>query len=48
LPATESIDAAYEDLPGAGGYCRPALPADAEPIGGLTVPRPGSYGRDEY
>lgn len=37
LPATESIDAAYEYLPGAGGYCRPAS-ADAEPVGGLTAP----------
>jgi hypothetical protein len=46
LPATESIDAAYEDLPGAGGYCRPALPADAEPIGGLAAPgRTGVEGR---
>jgi hypothetical protein len=38
LSAAESIDVAYEDLPGAGGYCRPALSAGAEPIGGLTAP----------
>jgi hypothetical protein len=37
-PATESSDAAHEDLPGAGGYYRPAPSADAEPIGGLTAP----------
>jgi hypothetical protein len=38
LPATESIDARYEDLPGAGGYCRSAPSAGAEPVGGLAAP----------
>jgi hypothetical protein len=41
LPATESIDAAYEDLPGAGGYCPPAPSADAEPIGAPAARGPG-------
>jgi hypothetical protein len=38
LPATGSIDVAYEDLPGAGGYCPPAPSAGAEPIGGPAAP----------